>query len=225
MTDLPETFARRIMGTFGQEGLQWLGDLPSILESLSCRWSLTLLPPFEGMSYNYVAPAICGDGSQVVLKVGVPNRELQTEMEALRIFNGRGAVRLIESDDEKGALLLERLRPGQTVLCMDDDVQATTIAGQLMRRLWGADVQGGIFPFVEDWSRGLAKLRIRFDGGTGPFPKPLVEAAENLFQDLLASSNEPTILHGDLHHWNILSAEREPWLAIDPKGVIGEPAY
>jgi streptomycin 6-kinase len=95
----------------------------------------------------------------------------------------------------------------------------------VMRRLREADMPEGFFPSVEDWSKGLLRLRARFDGGTGPFPKHLIEAAECLFLELLASMDESTLWHGDLHHWNILSAEREPWLAIDPKGVIGEPAY
>jgi streptomycin 6-kinase len=68
-------------------------------------------------------------------------------------------------------------------------------------------------------------LRATFDGATGPFTSRLVEQAERLFDDLLASSASPVLLHGDLHHQNILSAERAPWLALDPKGVVGEPAY
>jgi streptomycin 6-kinase len=72
---------------------------------------------------------------------------------------------------------------------------------------------------------GLQRLRAEFGGGGGPFPARLVEQAETLFAELLASAAEPVLLHGDLHHQNILAAEREPWLAIDPKGLIGEPAY
>ena len=72
---------------------------------------------------------------------------------------------------------------------------------------------------------GLDRMRHRFDGGTGPLPRPLVETAERLFAELLNSMQQPVLLHGDLHHWNILSAERQPWLAIDPKGIVGEPAY
>jgi streptomycin 6-kinase len=78
---------------------------------------------------------------------------------------------------------------------------------------------------VADLAVGLADLRAEFGGATGPFPARLVEMAESLFADLLASSAEPVLLHGDLHHYNILAAGREPWLAIDPKGVSGEPAY
>jgi streptomycin 6-kinase len=78
---------------------------------------------------------------------------------------------------------------------------------------------------VENWTSGLAKLRPYFNGGTGPLPEYLVDAAENLFAELIPSQGERVLLHGDLHHWNILSATRQPWLAIDPKGVIGEREY
>jgi streptomycin 6-kinase len=71
----------------------------------------------------------------------------------------------------------------------------------------------------------MARMRTHFDGGTGPFPKKLVEEAEANYRDLSASMDDPVLLHGDFHHWNIMTAQRQPWLAIDPKGVIGEPAY
>ncbi|HEU5347271.1 MAG TPA: aminoglycoside phosphotransferase family protein, partial [Ktedonobacterales bacterium] len=73
--------------------------------------------------------------------------------------------------------------------------------------------------------KGFQRLHATFDGTTGPFAQSLVEQAESLFAELLASSSTPMLLHGDLHHWNILAAERAPWLALDPKGVAGEPAY
>lgn len=119
-----------------------------------------------------MARAIRADGTDVVLKVGVPNPELLTEIAALRLYDGHGIVRLIHR-----------------------------------------------------WAAGMERLRGHFGGGAGPLPVRLVETAESLFAELLASMDEPVLLHGDLHHWNILSAEREPWLALDPKGVVGEPAY
>ena len=90
MQPLPEHFTRRIKGTFGQEGEHWLRHLPSTLEELSRRWSLSLLPAFENLSYNYVAPTFRKDGTEAVLKIGVPNKELNTEIEALRLIEGHG---------------------------------------------------------------------------------------------------------------------------------------
>jgi streptomycin 6-kinase len=94
-----------------------------------------------------------------------------------------------------------------------------------MQQLWSPVPSENSFPTVAEWAQGLGRLRQEFDGGTGPFVPKLVEAAESLFADLLPSQVEPVLLHGDLHHWNILRATRAPWLALDPKGVVGEPAY
>ncbi len=203
----------------------WLGSLPDIIAECERAWLLTAMPPLDNLSYNYIAPAIRADGSDVILKVGVPNPELTTEIEALLRFDGRGCARLLAFDRDRGALLLERLRPGEPVAKLADDEQATRIAARIMRQLWRPAPPNHPFPTIARWAAGLDRMRHRFDGGTGPLPKPLVEKAEQLFAELLDSMQQPVLLHGDLHHWNILSAERQPWLAIDPKGVVGEPAY
>ena len=225
MFHLSEEFRRRIAGTYGQDGNQWLQRLPSILDILSRRWSLTLRAPFDRLSYCYVSPAIGENGTEFILKVGVPNKELITEIEALRLMDGRGAVQLLKADPEIGAMLLEYLRPGTTLFDLGEDVLATSIAAQVMSKLWRSIPEEHVFPKVSDWAKGFQRMRMRFDGGTGPLPTSLVEAAEKIFVELLGSGSEDVLLHGDLHHWNILSAEREPWLAIDPKGVIGEREY
>jgi len=221
---VPPEFARRIRSTFGQAGSEWLEGLPGNLRAIEERWSLTLQAPFQPLSYNYVAPAYRREGSPVVLKAGVPNPELTSEVEALRHYDGNGAVLLIEAVPEEGILLLERLQPGIPVLELDD-VKATSIAVKVMQQLWKPAPSGNHFPTLADWAKGFQRLHQAFGGGTGPFPGQAVERAEKLYKELLASSQEDVLLHGDLHHWNILSAQRLPWLAIDPKGVIGEPAY
>ena len=124
-----------------------------------------------------------------------------------------------------GALLLERLTPGRKLASLGNDEDATRTAAQLMRELWRPVPLNASFQTTAQWADGLRRLRTRFDGGTGPFPLALVETAESLFRELLSSSEPPVLLHGDLHHYNILSAERRPWVAIDPKGLVGERAY
>ncbi len=225
MTEIPETLARIILELHGPAGVEWMERLPSILEECARRWSLTIGPAFEPLSYNFVAPALRSDGKAVVLKVGFPNPELNTEIEALRLFDGRGSVLLLDADAQKGLLLLERLAPGRHLSTVADDRRATTIAAQLMLQLWRPPPPRHTFPTIEKWAAGLKRLRSTFDGGCGPFSRILVETAEALFLELIASSQQPVLLHGDLHHGNILSAERQPWLALDPKGVIGEAAY
>lgn len=223
---IPDDFARTIAEVHGEKGRQWLADLPALLADLEQRWGLTVNAPFPNLSYNYVAPTVTTEGVEVVLKVGVPNPELASECAALRLYDGRGSVGLRESDARAGALLLERLRPGAALWDRTDDEQSTAIAASVLKQLRRpAPREPYPFPTVEDWADGLARMRHRFGGGTGPLPAVLVDQAEALFRDLLATSDAPALLHGDLHHGNILSAERAPWLAIDPKGLIGEPAY
>jgi streptomycin 6-kinase len=164
----------------------------------------------------------------VVLKAGVPHKELFSEIAALKVYDGSGAARLLQADAEQGVFLLERLRPGTVLTTLADethDEEATSIAASVMLALWKPAPEGSTFPTIADWAQGMQRLRSRFNGGVGPFPVRLVEEAEGLFTDLLFSMAPPVLLHGDLHHDNILAAEGAPWLAIDPKGIIGEPAY
>jgi streptomycin 6-kinase len=221
---LPEQFTQRTLQMYGNEGQAWIEALPDTLITYAQRWSLDLQPPFE-LSYNYVAPAIRADGSEAVIKLGFPNRELLSEMHALQHFNGNGMVMLLEADFDRQVFLIERVRPGIELVTLKDDEQATRIAAQVMSQLWLPVTTERPLLTVESWTAGLAKLRPYFEGTTGPFPEYLVDAAEKIFAELVPSQGERVLLHGDLHHWNILSAQRQPWLALDPKGVIGEREF
>jgi streptomycin 6-kinase len=149
---------------------------------------------------------------------------LRNEIAALQAYDRRGAVRLIDADDDRGALLLERVLPGDMLSTIEDDDKATRIAAGVMRKLRCPSPKEHSFPAVADWARGMDRLRVHYRGGTGPFPKRLIEEAESLFADLLPSQGEPVLLHGDLHHFNILR-HGDGWLSIDPKGVVGEAEY
>jgi len=221
----PAGCASKTVDIHGAKGLAWLERLPSIIAGCAQRWALTVLPPFADLSYNYVAPAIRQDGAHVVLKAGVPHPELFWEIAALSWFDGQGIVRLLDADPKAGVLLLERLEPGTPLSDLDDDEEATRIAARLMRTLWKPAPAEHHFATLAGWAAGLAGLRTRFDGGCGPFPANLVDEAERLFEELIGSAGEQMLIHGDLHHGNILRSEREPWLALDPKGVVGEPLW
>jgi streptomycin 6-kinase len=222
---LPPAFARRMAEMFGDDGRRWLARLPARLDDYAQRWSLRLLPPFAELSYNYVLPVIQANGETAVLKIGYPRPELTREIAALRLYDGRGMVNLLAADTLGGAMLLERAQPGTMLLDWQDDEAATRVAAQVMAELWRPLPADHNFQPVTDWLDGLAALRREFAGGSGPFPPRLVALAEKLSADLLATAAAPVLLHGDLHHYNILAAQRQPWLAIDPKGVYGEPAY
>ncbi len=227
MLNVPADFAQRMLEMHGDEGANWVQQLPQIIAACAQHWSLRVGPPFTTLSYNYVAPAQRRDGTALVLKIGFPTRELLTEIAALQLYAGHGCTQLIATDVERGALLLERLVPGTPLahLVQQDDAAATQIAAQVMRQLWRPVPAEHPFPSVSDWAAGLARLRAHFGGTTGPLPPTLVATAEALFAELIGSMREQVLLHGDLHHDNILAATRQPWLALDPKGLVGEPAY
>jgi streptomycin 6-kinase len=227
VTFVPDDFARAIVAFRGAEGLAWLRGLNASVEECAARWSLEVGPPFLPLSYNYVATATRADGARLVLKICFPDAEAATEREALRLFDGRGSVRLLDSDEGRGALLLERLEPGTKLaeMCETDDEGATSFAANVMRNLRRPAPRAHHFPSVARWGEGFGQHRARFDGTSGPIPSRLFDEAETLFRDLNESAAESVLLHGDLHHENILAARRAPWLAIDPKGVVGEAAY
>jgi streptomycin 6-kinase len=231
---LPANFINIIENTFGEDGRQLITNLPVLLEEASQRWDLTDVTPFTNLSYNFVASAKRGDDN-VVLKIGVPRDELTSEMAALRLFDGEGACRLMDYDEEKGFLLLERLQPGAMLSTMEDDEQATHIAGKAMLKIWRTPESASLmsqeqapalqnFIKLSDWFDGLKRLRVMFNGGTGPLNSKLVERVENSVKDFFKEDHKPVLMHGDFHHSNILSSERG-WLVIDPKGVIGPAAY
>lgn len=223
---VPEEFARTQVSLRKEAGLAWLNRLPALTEELARRWSLEVGGPFPNLSYNWVAPALREDGVPAVLKLSFPeDKEFRTEAAALAAFGGRGICRLMELDLARGAMLLQRLEPGVPLAAHDDDEGATIVAAGVIKNLRLPAPPDHEFPKVSDWARGFERLRRRFDGGTGPMPGKLVEQAEALFAELLLSEGSPLLLHGDLHQENILSAGDGSWLAIDPKGVVGEAAY
>jgi streptomycin 6-kinase len=240
MIVLPPDFVQTIQATFREDGQRWLAALPGLLEEASQRWGLTDIRPVPGLSYNFVAFASSGvsDGeplakADVVLKLGVPNRELTGEIAALRLYNGRGACRLLGADAEKGMLLLERLTPGHMLATLEDDDRATEIAADTMRQLWGCssalnrsanNAAAADFIRLKDWFDGFRRLRRRYRGKAGPLPEHLVAMAESRSHELLSGDRDEVLLHGDLHHFNLLMSARG-WLAIDPKGVIGPRGY
>jgi streptomycin 6-kinase len=220
-----EEFRHRIAAGWGASGEQWLERLPALIATCEARWELSVQAAWPRLSYNFVATAVRKDGAPAILKIGVPNPELHTEIEALWAFCGRPAVRLLEADHDLGALLLARISPGRPLSDLSDDDEATAIAAGLIRDLPAPPPPAHSFPTVARWALAFERYRATFPEHDGPLPLRLVEKAERLFTELQASGAGEMLLHGDLHHENILYDEEAGWVAIDPKGVIGEPAY
>lgn len=209
----------------GESGRQWLSSLPALLSESCARWSLELDQPFVNLSYNLVIPSQMPDGTEIVLKLGVPCHELTTEAAALSLFDGKGAVRLLDPDAPRGLLLLERVVPGTPLYTLQDDTEATRTAAKLMRSLWHTPPADHPFPTLANWFSAFERLRKRFNGDCGSFSPSLITKAENTFTELNASSERNVILHGDMHHANILLSAKSGWVAIDPKGMAGDPGY
>lgn len=221
--ELTSRFIQIMHGVFGEKGRVFLAQLPALLEECAERWELELLPPFE-LSLNYVAPARRPDGTEVVLKLGVPHPEFTTEVAALKYYEGSGAAKLYEADASRGIILMERVRPGSMLGLLDDDEESMRLAVDVMKALWRPLPTEHAFPTLHRWMGALLddeRRRVTAQVlGYGP-----IDEAAAVARELIASQAAPVLLHGDLHQWNILSSERVPWLAIDPKGVAGEAAY
>lgn len=199
-----------------EEGAEWLAGFPSLLERVCRSWGLSDLEPVPELSYNFVAFAMRGL-EPVVLKMGVSVEELAEEERAVRTFPPDAGARLL--DAMPGALMLERLQPGISLWQLwhvERDEEHTQIAADLMRRLWKP--AGQAFPSFDRWARAFPAYLERFPG-PGPIPRAWVEKAH----ETASSFGGATLLHGDLHHGNILQAGGG-WKAIDPKGVVGDPA-
>lgn len=222
---IPVSLKEKAERVHGAEGRHWFASLPELIGECRERWSLKLGEPFEHLSYNLVMPGRTDRGAEVVLKVGVPCREMVTEASALDFFGGVGAVRLIDHDAQRGMLLMERIVPGTSLYESRGDAEATRVAARLMRRLWRVAPAEHAFPSLAEWFGAFERLRSRCDGGSGPFPSEVIARAEREFAELDASCMERVVLHGDLHHANILWSARDGWTAIDPKGICGERGY
>jgi streptomycin 6-kinase len=217
--------AQKILDVHGRNGAIWLQGLPSTLEAFAARWSLTILPPFPELSYNYVAPVIGPRGEPLVLKAGVPHRELWSEIDALVAFDGRGMARLINADRARGVLLLERVLPGDSLKAVVGEDNRTAALIGVLRRLWRPLPTDHSFRTIPQLARGLDRLRQEFDGGYGPFPPARIDRAAALFRELLSGPARPVLIHGDMNPGNVLRSERSEWLAIDPKGYAGNPLF
>jgi streptomycin 6-kinase len=182
------------------------------------RWSLTLGEPYAQGAAGYTVRAETDDGTPVVLKLVHPHRESEHEADALQAWGGDGAVRLLDRDETGNVLLLERCEPGTPLSSLDQDA-ALDVVIALLPRLWKA--AGGSFHTLADEAAWWASyLPTRWRG-----ERRLLDAALDAIATLAPTQGEQVLLHQDLHGGNVLAAEREPWLVIDPKPLVGEREF
>ncbi len=233
-------YLHEIAGHKGEDDFRaWVDSLPNVVAELTQRWALHVGEPYEpGGQCSWVAPARIsgrenGAAAEVVLKVGWRHPEAEREADGLRAWHGNGAVRLYAAQtfDQTRALLLEQCIPGTPLgRSMPESEQDVVVAG-LLKRLWTQRPDG--YPFqplqvmCETWAVEFERRLARPNGdiqaiGIDP---GLARTAMDLFRELPQSAGAAVLLSTDLHGGNVLAAQREPWLTIDPKPYVGDPTY
>ncbi|MEH6938812.1 aminoglycoside phosphotransferase family protein [Bacillus sp. JJ664] len=224
MIPLPSKFVKTIKDIHQEKGEKWLADFDRLINECEERWKMKIMPPFE-LSYNFVAPAKVDDGTDLVIKLTVPNEEFLSEVSALKEFNGNGMVSLIDTDLEKGIIILERLNPGHTLVSLKNEDEAVLIASSIMKKLWRPAPKNCKVQSIIHRQNSLKRISKENPDGIGPITKEIIQEAVDIFKELVDTQTNLYLLHGDLHHDNILQTSKENWLAIDPKGLIGEREY
>ena len=200
----------------------WLDDLPRVVRELLHDWDLSVDGRARHGASAIVVPVRDVDGGRHVLKVGWPHEEAEHEHLALQALHGNGTVLLHRADPRRGALLLERLQADVSAESLPDR-EACELVARLYARLHVPSLPQlrSLASFVQRWTEGLAALP-----PSAPVPPRLVAHAITLGRSFVDDdATVGTMIHGDLHGGNVLAANREPWLVIDPKPVSGDPHY
>jgi streptomycin 6-kinase len=199
-----------------ERGRRWLDDLPRSVEDCAEHWGLQLDEPFPYAFTSLAIPGRTNDGADVVLKMQYIDRETEHEALALRAWDGDGAILLLDRYRARDALLLERCIPGTPV---PPDRALDVLIG-LLPRLWKPATSPPFRTLADEAAHWTATLSAHRERN----PR-LIDAALDAIRQLAASQGEQVLLHQDLHSWNVLAAQREPWLVIDPKPLVGEREF
>lgn len=212
-----------VLGMAGRDPgwADWVDRLPRTTEALLEGWELAVDGvPMHGYC-SLVVPVRTATHTPAVLKISYDgDEESEHEHLALQHWGGRGAVRLLRADPRRRALVLERLHHED--LAEAWDVEACAVVAGLYAQLHVPALPQlrTLASYVERWTAALRRLP-----RDAPIPRRLVEQTLSLVPDLLADRDDPRIVHGDLHYFNVLAGDRQPWLAIDPKPMAGDPHY
>ena len=201
-------FHQNILSKYSEEGQAWIDNLPKIIDVYAQKWDLTELIEVDNLSYNYVLSGQ-KDLEGIILKISIEVKELKREIAALKGFADYGAVPIITYSDN--ALLLKKSVPG--IPLKKNSIQ---IACNVAKRLHQAPITDGEFLHV--------KNRLSYLDRDWPIAGDYLKKARIFKQEILAKYQQEALLHGDLHHDNIIS-DGDDYLVIDPKGVIGHPIH
>lgn len=221
MVEIPTYFARGVVEREGEPGRAWVESLPDLIDQSLGRWRCTPVEPITRGGVGVVLPVKRDDGVSAVLKISFPHPGNRHEAQAFAAWGGRGAVLLYERDDAHFAMLLEQAE-WETLDDLGDVYQATEVMGRLARRLAvpaPADLPR-LADRADEWGH---TLREDADMLGHPLSSRALGAALATVGELGRRQPE-TMVHGDFHFGNVVRAHREPWLVIDPKGLVGDLA-
>lgn len=220
--EVPKPFVREISEREKEPGRAWLEGLPGLADDAMAKWDLKLSGPTMHGAVGVAIPVRRADETAAVLKISFPHPGNIAEPKALAAWVGRGAVRLLERDDQAFAMLLEKASR-YSLHDLPDVVDQVVVAGRLNRRLAVPAPEGvpALTAVAHGWAMEIASRHQRLKR---PMADRLVGRAMDTCRDLAA--DQPNLLvHGDLNFSNVLKGGREPWVVIDPKGWAGDPAY
>lgn len=218
---IPKAFANGIITDFGAKGQAWIDELPDIIRRYCLEWDLAIDGAAAHGHLSLVVPVI-RDNERLVLKLAWPDESSKSEIIALQVWRGHGAVQLFDVNENDGVMLLERLDSSRTLNDVGID-EAVQTASKLLRRL--AIPAPDTLPRLSDYAKQLPNImRADWRQLTNLFDEGILDAACTKAM-LLSSSTSDTIVNHDLHYGNVLAGTREPWLAIDPKVFAGDIEY
>lgn len=222
------TFKKNIESIYQEKGRNWLADLPVLIEGLKLSWNLSDIIPVENMTYNYVAKAKQDNTRCVVLKISCNAKLLADEIKMLQHFENNGAVKVIAYNSECSAALLQQAIPGTSLksLYPQNVDKVMEIYVDVVRKLHRQVATENKHSYTSQYTyRNVKEWLATLDNITSPLlPAELMGKAIQLKRELLNTTSEEKILHGDLHHDNIIQ-DRHAWRVIDPKGIVGELGF
>jgi len=219
---VPQYFVERVLQRQGSRGDRWLQTLDEVLAKCCRRFDLDLGIALPNLSWNLILGAVRrADAREVVLKVGIDRDDIQREAVVLSAMSERGAIDVIDFDSGLGAIVLDRAVPGTTLAGVVDDGIATTLFAEIIARFQSGPLVDLGLPSLREYFGALDRAWINLPGR---FPLDELKRSQEQLQELLATSKSVVLLHGDLHHHNILR-HGEHWAVIDPKGLVGDPCF
>ncbi|MFE7516336.1 aminoglycoside phosphotransferase family protein [Streptomyces sp. NPDC057540] len=224
MIHVPEELAASQAKYNGEAGRAFVAGLPARAEEFLGRWGLTVTGPSMYGVASLVLPVVRdADGTRAALKMQLLDEESEGEPVGLRVWDGAGAVRLLDHDDTTGTMLLERLDEARPLSAVEDTREALGIVADLLARLVAVPAPAGLRTLA-DIAAGMLADAPEAAARLGPDDAAVLRDCAAAVRDVAGEPGD-RLLHWDLHFGNVLAADREPWLAIDPKPLAGDPGF